>query len=153
MLPAGWEPNIAAQGPAKDANLRLIFVDCIDIVGPDNKVLGNGTNRLIMLAAPVKKSAAHDVGQMILGGISEDADVPDAYGVYLKASNAKMSRTSGAANGTVTETDDWDFAASGGEHLSLHLNSCTAPPTWAAARLNSTIPPIPANIRPPRPSR
>jgi hypothetical protein len=121
MLPAGWEPSVAAQGPAKDANLRLILVDCVDIVGPDNKVLGGGTNRLAMLAAPVKKSGGTDVGQMILGGISESTDVPDAYGVYLKASSSKMARSASAANGTVTETDDWEFAAPGGEHISLHV--------------------------------
>ena len=23
MLPAGWEPSVATQGPAKDANLRM----------------------------------------------------------------------------------------------------------------------------------
>src|SRR6266404_6296620 len=27
LLPAGWETVIATQGPAKDANLRLIFID------------------------------------------------------------------------------------------------------------------------------
>ena len=28
MLPAGWEPAIAAAGPAKDANIRMIFITC-----------------------------------------------------------------------------------------------------------------------------
>ena len=27
MLPAGWETVIATQGPAKDCNLRMIFID------------------------------------------------------------------------------------------------------------------------------
>src|ERR1700722_19786478 len=54
MLPTGWESNTATAGPAKDANLRLIFVDEQNIVGPDNKVLGKGSNRIAMLAAPVK---------------------------------------------------------------------------------------------------
>ena len=26
-LPPGWTPNVAAQGPAKDCNLRVIFID------------------------------------------------------------------------------------------------------------------------------
>ena len=30
FLPTGWTPNIAAQGPAKDANLRVIFIDRIN---------------------------------------------------------------------------------------------------------------------------
>ena len=35
FLPAGWEPNIATQGPAKDCNLRMIFIDRVDITGAD----------------------------------------------------------------------------------------------------------------------
>src|SRR3984893_17492750 len=55
MLPSGWTPNIASQGPAKDANLRAIFVDRVTINGPDGKPLGKtGCNRLGDLAPPVK---------------------------------------------------------------------------------------------------
>src|ERR1700694_142244 len=42
FLPAGWEPNIATQGPAKDCNLRLIFLDRIDITGADGAATGAG---------------------------------------------------------------------------------------------------------------
>ena len=35
FLPSGWEPNIATQGPAKDRNLRMIFIDRVDITGAD----------------------------------------------------------------------------------------------------------------------
>jgi hypothetical protein len=121
MLPAGWESAMAAQGPAKDANLRLIFVDAVNIVGPDNKPLGKGMGRIAMLAAPVKKSDGSATGQMILGGISETGNDPDAYGVYLNAATAKMTRNASTANGAAIETDDWDFSAAGGEHLGLHL--------------------------------
>ncbi len=31
FLPAGWEPAIATQGPAKDCNIRVIFIDRADI--------------------------------------------------------------------------------------------------------------------------
>ena len=31
FLPAGWEPNVATQGAAKDCNLRMIFIDRIDV--------------------------------------------------------------------------------------------------------------------------
>jgi hypothetical protein len=125
MLPAGWASNSAAQGAAKDANLRLILVDAQNIAGPDNKVLGKGANRIAMLAAPVKSGS--DTGQMILGGISEDPAVPDAYGVYLAATSVKMSRSASDANGSVTCTDDWDFEAAGGEHFVLHLKYMRGP--------------------------
>ncbi len=42
FLPTGWTPNVAAQGPAKDANLRVIFIDRMTINGPDGKPLGKG---------------------------------------------------------------------------------------------------------------
>src|ERR1700675_4817585 len=36
MLPAGWQPQVATQGPAKDCNIRLIFIDRVDVTGADN---------------------------------------------------------------------------------------------------------------------
>ena len=61
FLPAGWELNIATQGPAKDCNLRLIFIDRIDITGADGAPVGS--NRLVYLAVPVKQSAAAPSGR------------------------------------------------------------------------------------------
>ena len=120
LLPAGWVSNMATQGAAKDANLRLILVDAQEIEGADNRVLGKGSNRIAMLAAPVKKDAT--TAQMILGGIAEDpAAAPDAFGVYLAATNAKVTRNASIVGGVVTETEDWDFIAAGGEHLGVHL--------------------------------
>src|SRR5262245_34492969 len=45
FLPAGWEPNIATQGPAKDCNARMIFIDRVVITGADGAP--TGSNRLV----------------------------------------------------------------------------------------------------------
>jgi hypothetical protein len=37
MLPNGWVPLVATMGPAKDANIRMIFIDRINVVGSDGK--------------------------------------------------------------------------------------------------------------------
>ena len=37
MLPAGWEALVATAGPAKDCNLRMIFIDRMGIIGRDGK--------------------------------------------------------------------------------------------------------------------
>lgn len=58
MLPPGFTPNVATQGPAKDCNLRAIFVDRMTINAPDGKPVGRGSSRLVYLAAPVKDPAA-----------------------------------------------------------------------------------------------
>ena len=57
FLPKGWTPNVSAQGPAKDANLRAIWVDRITINGPDGRPVGKGSNRFAYLAAPVKDAS------------------------------------------------------------------------------------------------
>ena len=71
FLPTGWSSNVAAQGPAKDANLRVVFIDRMTINGPDGKPLGKGSNRLVYLAAPVKDATGANQ-QLIIGGLTAD---------------------------------------------------------------------------------
>jgi len=121
FLPPDWKPNIAAQGPAKDANLRAIFVDRITINGPDGKPVGKGSNRLVYLAAPVKDPTGANV-QLVIGGLTEDAaDSPGPFGVYLPATTHSMQRTSSAGSGPILDSQDWAFAAATGERLEMHI--------------------------------
>src|SRR5712691_44494 len=84
FLPAGWEPNIATQGPAKDCNLRMIFIDRIDIT--DEKGQPKGSSRLVYLAIPVKQTGTNTVGQMVIAGLTTDAkDAPGPFGNYALA--------------------------------------------------------------------
>jgi len=123
-LPAGWTPNVATQGAAKDANLRAIFVDRVTINGPDGKPVGRGSNRLVYLAAPVREPGGANV-QLMIGGLTEDpADVPGPFGNYLLATTHTMRRTTtspATGAGPIIDTQDWDFAAATGERLQLHL--------------------------------
>src|SRR3982074_77186 len=67
MLPAGWEPNVATARPAKAGNLRMTFIDRVDITGPDGKPLGRGSNQLVYLSIPIKKPSTGTLGPIILG--------------------------------------------------------------------------------------
>jgi len=120
-LPAGWTPNVAAQGPAKDCNLRAIFIDRITVNGPDGKPVGKGSNRLVYLAAPVKNEQGESV-QLIIGGITEDpADAPGPFAVYLQAKTHHVQRSTSAGSNGQTDSQDWSFEAGSGEHLELHI--------------------------------
>ena len=122
MLPVGWETVIATQGPAKDANLRMIFIDRMAIMGGDGKPAARPTARLVYLAIPVRQTATGVAGQMIIHGLTEAAaDAPGAFGVYQHATVAKMSRTASAAGGVLTGSEDWEFAAASGERMELHV--------------------------------
>ncbi len=122
MLPSGFVLNVAAQGPAKDANLRAIFVDRVTVNGPDGRPVGKGSGRLVYLAAPVKDSAGTNA-QLIIGGlVDEPSAAPGPFGVYLPATTHRMQRTSSVSSGTaVIDSQDWSFQAASGEHLELHI--------------------------------
>jgi len=122
FLPPGWAPNIATQGPAKDANLRVIFIDRLTINGPDGKPLGaTGSNRLVYLVAPVKDATGAPV-QLVIGGLTEDpAYAPGPFAVYLPATTHSMKRTISSDSGKLVESQDWVFSAATGEHLEMHI--------------------------------
>src|ERR1700733_14784471 len=124
FLPPGWMPNIAAQGAAKDCNLRAVFIDRVTVNGPDGRPIGKGSNRLVYLVAPVKDPTGANV-QLVIAGLTEDpADSPGPFGNYLKATTHTMQRstldTASDTSGPILDSQDWNFAAATGEHLALH---------------------------------
>jgi hypothetical protein len=122
MLPTGFTLNVATQGPAKDCNLRAIFVDRMTINAPDGKPLGKGSSRFVYLAAPVKDASGANA-QLVIGGLVDDpADAPGPFGVYLAAATHTMQRsTSSGGSGPAIDSQDWVFHAATGEHLELHI--------------------------------
>ena len=121
LLPPGFTLNVATQGPAKDCNLRAIFVDRLTINAPDGKPAGKGSNRLVYLAAPVKDASGANA-QVVIGGLTADStDAPGPFGNYLHAATATAKRTIAGEGTGVTETQDWVFQAASGEHLELHI--------------------------------
>lgn len=121
FLPAGWEPNIATQGPAKDCNLRLIFIDRVDIT--DEKGQATGSSGLVYLAIPVKQTGTPNNGQMIIAGLTTDAkDVPGPFGNYQLATTYKFDRAVAGGSGRDTLMEEnWEFVSASGERLEVHL--------------------------------
>src|ERR1700758_4354550 len=122
VLPAGFEPNIATAGPAKDANLRMVFIDRGDITGPDNKPLARSSNQLVYLIIPIKQTATGTIGQLVLAGITADpGDAPGPFGVYVAASQHRMTRSTVADGGATLTVERWEFAAASGERMEVHV--------------------------------
>jgi hypothetical protein len=122
-LPAGWKSSVATQGPAKDANLRAVFIDRVTVNGADGKPVGtSGTNRLAYLVAPVTDDSGANA-QLVVGGLTEDPlDAPGPFGNYLLATTHDMQRdTQNSGDGPIMDSQDWSFAADTGEHLELHV--------------------------------
>ena len=120
LLPAGWEPAIATQGPAKDANLRLIFIDRVDVTNPDNTP--KTTDQLVYVAIPVKQTGTNNIaGQMIIGGLASDAkEAPGPFGNY-EVANAKASRSFSTDKGVTQGEESWEFIAPSGGRMETHV--------------------------------
>src|SRR5262249_24641539 len=114
FLPAGWEPNIATQGPAKDCNVRLIFIDRVDITGADGAPVGS--SRLVYLAVPVKQTGSTNAGQMIIAGLTSDPkDAPGPFGNYQLATTVNVDRSLKATGKDALMEESWEFVAANGE--------------------------------------
>src|SRR5689334_20624262 len=73
MLPAGWETVIATEGPAKDCNLRMIFIDRMAIMTEGGKTATPHATRMVYLAIPVRQAGTKNAGQMIIHGLTDQA--------------------------------------------------------------------------------
>jgi hypothetical protein len=119
MLPAGWEPNVATAGAAKDANLRMIFIDRINVTAPDGAPAGSG--QLVYLAIPIKQASTNTVAQMLIYGLTSDPkEAPGPFGVYQLATTHHMQRSTVAAPAPQT-SEAWSFTAGNGEHMEINL--------------------------------
>jgi hypothetical protein len=122
-MPSGWSSSVATSGPAKDANLRAVFIDRLTVNGPNGMPLGtSGTNQLVYLVAPVKDQTGAAV-QLVIGGITQDpGDAPGPFGNYLPAKTHTMRRTtSDSDTDQIMDSEDWNFVSNTGEHLELHV--------------------------------
>src|SRR5437870_12006274 len=120
-LPAGFTLNVATQGPAKDCNLRAVFIDRVTINAPDGKPVGKGSNRLVYLVAPVKDPSGGNA-QLVIGGLTEDpADAPGPFGVYKQAATHAVQRSTSGDKGPIMDSQDWVFVSASGERLEMHI--------------------------------
>ena len=89
---------------------------------------GKGYNRLAHLAVPIKQTGGTAVGQMIIGGISDDPnDATAPAGVYTQASVSKMQRSFTSTGGAATGEENWEFQAASGERFEVHVKYEVAP--------------------------
>ncbi len=127
FLPADWTTNIATQGPAKDANIRLIFIDRVAVTDKTNRPLGKGSSRLVYLAVPVNGPAGA-TGQMIIGGLTSNTDdSPGPFNNYIATSAASVQRSVAADGAKVIRDETWKFTAQSGEFFELHVKLEAAP--------------------------
>jgi len=124
FLPSGWTSAPVANGPAKDANFVVLFLDRKLGLTPDGKPLQAGTNRLLVVIVPSKNAKTGEVANMIVGGYSTDPlGSPGAYKVYGPGT-VSVDRTERGAAGTLDAKVDENWVAKGqdGNELDLRVS-------------------------------
>jgi hypothetical protein len=150
-LPAGWESAAATQGAAKDCNLRLIFIDRVNVQDGAGRMLPPGKDTVVYLEAPVRQTvvagAPPVTGRMVLAGISgNDSATAGTFGALVKATRVATSRTIATTDGKTTVSEDWDLTGDGGEHARLHVKYVRGPANRAAADVRFFNPANPAQF-------
>jgi hypothetical protein len=147
LLPAGWESAAATAGAAKDCNLRLIFIDRINVLGGDNRVLAPGKDTVVYLEAPVRQTGSPQMARIVLAGISEnDSATAATFGNLVKATKVATARNIATANGNTIVTEDWDVTGAGGEHAKLHVKYQRGPAARAVSDVRFINPVNPAEF-------
>ena len=144
LLPAGWESAAATTGAAKDCNLRLIFIDRVNVLDGASRVLAPGKDTVVYLEAPVKQTGGTQTARIVLAGISENNIATTAtFGTLVKATKVATTRNIATTDGKTVVTEDWDLTGTGGEHARLHVKYQRGPAARAAADvrfINATNP-------------
>ena len=71
MIPPGFTLNVATQGAAKDANVRVVFIDRVTINAPDGKPIGK-TDRTVRLHDHAGEGSDRRECAAVIGGLTED---------------------------------------------------------------------------------
>ena len=95
-LPKGWLINTAAQGPFKDANLLVIFMDRPYAVDASGKPSSTGNERFVVLVVPVANPKSDKPTYMVIGGYSTNPkEIPGPYKNFVKASIRRVQTFEG----------------------------------------------------------
>jgi hypothetical protein len=132
FLPQGWTQNPATMGATKDANLILVWIDRKLGLTADGKPLQAGTNRLLVLLAPVKNQKG-DAVNMVVGGYSTDpAGAPGAYKLYGAGAVTlnRIEKSEGKLESTVEET--WTAKGPDGNTVNLNVGYTRGVPTLSS---------------------
>jgi hypothetical protein len=126
LLPAGFEMNSPAAGPAKGANLAITLIDYLMVQDPEGKSLP--TRSTVAMNIPSKKTATGEAVGMVVGGFILEAGVPGPYSNF-GAAKISVNRQSHTVEGKSIVDETWDVKASDGSALEVAVQFERGVPT------------------------
>lgn len=116
LLPAGFEMNPPAVGPAKGANPAITLIDFLMVQDPDGKPLPPRTS--VAMNIPSKKIATGEAVGMVIGGFILEAGAPGPYFVSTP-SKISVNRQTHNVDGKTIIDETWDIKGNDGNALDV----------------------------------
>ena len=120
LLPEGWLLSPHKDGPAKDANLIVTFMDWLVVQDQDGKPAP--TYRNVGLTVPAKQTGTEATVSMVIAGLSSPGGyAPGPYGNFV-AATASLAKTSRVdPDGHARAEEAWEFEGESGDSIRLQL--------------------------------
>lgn len=129
-LPAPWQASPMADGPAKDANLMVTFVDRLLDQNAEGKPAAIATYRVVALAIPARNPQTGDAGPLLIRLYNSNPDaIPGFYKTAVLASVEREASWSGADNSLGLANERWEMKDGKGGTLQLQLQYQRGTPT------------------------
>lgn len=125
LLPEGWTLSPIAQGPAKGANLAMVFAERMATVGADGEPVG-GEEASVILSIPAKNGSENAFA--IIEAYSDAGTAPGFYKVG-KAAKVTFERMLRVANLAGTMQEAWTVKGDGGEQITFRIGYERLQPT------------------------
>jgi hypothetical protein len=130
FLPEGWELDVATNGPAKDVNLRVTFIDRLSAQDADGKALPQA--RIVTLSIPAKKKGSETRGTMLFVVYTSGAS-GGPYGVSVNAQTKMERKVAIDAAGAASVEESWQVQAPDGNSIQLQIQYSRGVPAPAKA--------------------
>lgn len=117
FLPNGWTTASIPQGPAKGANLTVVFAERLATQDANGKAVGGEEAGVILSIASRRDK---DTAFSIIEGYSDTQTTPGFYLVY-KPAKVLIDRQTHVTSLSSTIEETWSVVGDGGEHISFHI--------------------------------
>lgn len=129
-LPAPWQPSPVASGPAKDANLVVVFVDRLLNQDAEGKPTAIAAYRAVALAIPARNPQSGDSGPLLVRIYNSNPnEIPGFYKTAVLASVEREISWSGIDNSLGMAHERWEVKDGKGGTLQLQLQYQRGVPT------------------------
>jgi hypothetical protein len=121
-VPASMQIAPPPAGPFKDANLFMLFIDCLLRQDPQGKPVPGGINHSAVFVVPVNHKQTGEMVFLVIHGLTDNPEnVPGPYKNYKLSSIRRELNHSVSGLNAVENSDTWEFKVGSEMLIDFHV--------------------------------